>query len=408
MSTDLHLKKTSSVRGTLVGLPASKSVSNRVLILDALCGSQSKLRNLSEARDTVLMQKLLKSSEPVLDVMDAGTTMRFLTAFNAISGRSIHITGTDRMKERPIEPLVTALRTIGAEIKYTGREGYPPIEIVGFSGQKSHEVTVPGNLSSQFISALMMIGPALPKGLLIRLSGQIGSRPYIRMTEALMNLFAAKVRFEGSEIEILSGGLKPVDYSIEPDWSAASYWYAFTGLAEDADLFLPGNFIDSFQGDQVMEKIGVELGVKTEKTADGLSLRKTKAASNLEWDFSDCPDLAQTVVPWSAANGIGGIYTGLESLRIKETDRISALQQEIAKFGGSLIETEKGRWTLKPASTTIQGSFAFQTYHDHRMAMGLAPLATKCNVTIQDPSVVNKSYPRFWEDVRRAGIVTEP
>ncbi|MBM3178372.1 MAG: 3-phosphoshikimate 1-carboxyvinyltransferase [Bacteroidetes bacterium] len=404
MSTDLELKKTSNIKGNVSGLPSSKSVSNRVLILDALTGGKSKLGNLSEARDTALMQKLLKSEESVLNVMDAGTTMRFLTAFYSISGQQKLLTGTDRMKERPIAPLVNALRTIGADIQYTEKEGFPPVRIQGFSGQKSREVSVPGNLSSQFISALMMIGPVLPQGLIIRLEGHIGSKPYIRMTEAMMKMFSAKVSFEGHTIEIEPSPLRSVDYQVEPDWSAASYWYAFTSMAESANIFLPGNFTHSFQGDQVMETIGQSLGVKTEREAGGLRLSKTDHHHKLEWDFNDCPDLAQTVLPICAVKGITGHFTGLESLRIKETDRILALQTELAKIGAFLEEPSTGNWKLIPSKNPIPEILSFKTYHDHRMAMGLAPLCTLTKVVIEDPSVVNKSYPRFWEDVRRCGI----
>ena len=404
MSIDLQLKKTSDLSGKITGLPSSKSVSNRVLILDALAGGKSRLNNLSEARDTVLMQKLLRSDESVLNVMDAGTTMRFLTAYYSISGQQKLLTGTERMKERPIAPLVKALQLIGANLQYTEKEGFPPVQIQGFGGQKSKEVTVPGNLSSQFISALMMIGPVLPQGLIIRLEGQIGSKPYIQMTEAMMKMFSAKLKFEGHTIEIEPSTLKPVDYQVEPDWSAASYWYAFTSLANKAEIFLPGNFTHSFQGDQVMESIGRSLGVKTERQSDGLRLIKIDHQQKVEWDFNDCPDLAQTVLPICAVKGITGNFTGLESLRIKETDRILALQTELAKVGAILEENAKGNWKLIPAKYPLPETLSFKTYHDHRMAMGLAPLCTLTNVIIEDPLVVNKSYPRFWEDVRRCGV----
>jgi len=407
MFPNLIIKSQNNPGGIISGLPASKSVSNRVLVLDALCGRKSVLTNLSDARDTVLMTRLVDSADTTIDVMDAGTTMRFLTAFYSISGSRRIMTGTDRMKERPIRPLVDALRTIGADIRYLGREGYPPLEILGFSGQKTREVTVPGNLSSQFISALMMIGPALPNGLVIRLEGHVGSRPYITMTEAMIRMFGGSTRFEDNVIEIAAGGLKPVTYAVEPDWSAASYWFSFCALSESGRFTLPGNFSLSFQGDQVMGEIGTMTGVKSVRSSTSLELEKCDHLSHIEWDFTDCPDLAQTVAPLCAFKGITGTFTGLESLRIKETDRIAALQAELSKTGAELTEPSKGVWKLKPANRTSGYALEVATYHDHRMAMGFAPLATRLDVAIEDRAVVNKSYPKFWDDVRSAGFELE-
>ena len=399
----LHISPQSTVSGIVSGLPASKSVSNRVLILDALSGSTSAISNLSEARDTRLMTTLVKSSEKEINVLDAGTTMRFLTAYYAISGSNRIMTGTDRMKERPIYPLVDALRSIGAEIRYLGKEGYPPLEILGFNGQKSNEVTVPGNLSSQYISALMMIGPALPSGLRIHLTGQVGSRPYIEMTAEMIRMFGGTIDFTGDRIEILSGRLHPVRYTVEPDWSAASYWFSFCALAETSELTLPGNFEQCFQGDQVICDAAAMLGVHSERSGRQLILRKSNHKYQIEWDFTDCPDLAQTILPLCAMKGISGKFTGLESLRIKETDRILALQNELAHIGASLTEPTTGSWQLTPGNV-IPAQVSIRTYHDHRMAMGFAPWATKIPVVIEDRSVVNKSYPRFWEDMVNLGF----
>lgn len=336
--------------------------------------------------------------------MDAGTTMRFLTAYFAITGKNKILTGTARMKERPIAPLVNALRHLGADIRYTEKDGYPPIEIIGFGGQKNKTVTVPGNLSSQFISALMMIGPSLPQGLVIQLEGHIGSRPYIIMTELLLKAFGGQCRFENRTIEILPGGLKPTAYTIEPDWSAASYWYSFCALADEAEISLAGEFHHSTQGDQVMAEIGKQIGVKSEVEDGTLRLTKTGHQQVLEWNFNDCPDLAQTVVPLCAMKGISGKFVGLESLRIKETDRIAALQTEIEKFEAALIELKTGIWELIPSTQKWKNSYDFKTYHDHRQAMGFAPLATKFQVSFDDKTVVNKSYPRYWEDLKSAGF----
>lgn len=402
--TGITIERHSSVKGKVFGLPSSKSVSNRALVLNALSGNGSQLFNLSEARDTQLMNSLIHNDAKVIDVMDAGTTMRFLTAYFAVSGKNKIMTGTPRMKERPIAPLVNALRHLGAEIDYLEKDGYPPVEIKGFTGQKNTMVKVPGNLSSQFISALMMIGPALPNGLTIELEGHIGSRPYIVMTELLLKAFGAKCTFENRTIAIQSGGLSPITYTIEPDWSAASYWYGFCALADEAEISLVGAFHQSTQGDQVMAELGKLVGIKSEVLDGHLRLTKTTHQPILEWNFNDCPDLAQTIVPLCAMKGITGKFTGLESLRIKETDRIAALQAEIGKFGAALTEPQTGFWELIPSKGNWSDQYVFKTYHDHRMAMGFAPLATQFGVSFDDKSVVNKSYPRYWDDLISVGF----
>lgn len=408
MNPSIDIKRNSKVVGDVKGLPSSKSVSNRALVLSALSGgNQSQLHNLSEARDTVLMKSLINNENKVIDVMDAGTTMRFLTAYFCVSGKNKILTGTARMKERPISPLVNALRQLGADIDYLEKDGYPPIEIKGFGGQKTDRVKVPGNLSSQFISALMMIGPALPKGLTIEMEGHIGSRPYITMTELLLKAFGGESKFNDRTIEIQSGGLKPSIYTIEPDWSAASYWFSFCALAETSELRLSGEFGSSTQGDRVMAEIGRRIGVKSEVRDGHLLLTKMDSLKALEWDFNDCPDLAQTVIPLCAIKSIQGNFSGMESLRIKETDRIYALQTELGKIGAELKENN-GRWQLIPAKGNYKSQYEFATYHDHRMAMGIAPLATKFGISFDDRLVVNKSYPRYWDDMKAVGFELNP
>lgn len=404
LDTSITLQRNSIVKGIVSGLPSSKSVSNRALVLNALAGGRSQLNNLSEARDTRLMEQLIASSEKEINVMDAGTTMRFLTAYFAITNQNKILNGTPRMQERPIAPLVDALKTLGADIRYLGKEGYPPIEILGFSGQKSSFVKVPGNLSSQFISALMMVGPMLPDGLTLELQGHIGSRPYIEMTKSLLEHFGATCTFVKNVVTIAPGGLKPREFTVEPDWSATSYWFGFCALAAESELTLKGDFTHSTQGDQVMREIGPRLGVKSEMVQGGLKLSKIAHHPTLEWNFTDCPDLAQTVLPICAVKGIQGKFTGLESLRIKETDRIAALQAELGKLGTLLTEPSQGQWLLTPCKLPFADSYQFNTYHDHRMAMGLAPLATHFNIAFDDKTVVNKSYPRFWDDVASVGF----
>jgi 3-phosphoshikimate 1-carboxyvinyltransferase len=401
----VSLKRSTSLFGTPQQLPSSKSISNRALILKALAGNPTSLSNLSSARDTRLMEALVSSNDHLIDVMDAGTTMRFLTSYFSVSGKKKLITGTDRMKQRPIGLLVDALRKLGAEIIYKGADGFPPIETLGFSSQKTDQIEIPGNVSSQYISALMMVAPTLPQGLSIKLTGEVGSIPYIRMTAALMKDFGAEVEmdFTKNEIAVKSGGYKPSSVTVEADWSAASYWFSFVGLAEKAEITLNKVTKESLQGDRAIVEIMDQLGVKSEFLGTTLKLSKSSSKSHLTYDFKDCPDLAQTVIPFCAAKGITCDLTGLESLPIKETDRIAALQNEIKKIGAELTEPTKGKWKVTPGKNSTS-PINIRTYHDHRMAMGFAPWAALTDLEIEAPEVVNKSYPGFWEDVMSVGI----
>lgn len=407
LTSYISIKANSIIRGTISELSSSKSISNRALLLQALSNNQSVVSNLSVARDTQLMERLVSSMESLIDVLDAGTTMRFLTAYFALSGKSKIMTGTDRMKERPIALLVDALRKIGASIDYKEKEGFPPIETKGFNGQLADQLQIPGNVSSQYISALMMVAPILPKGLTILLQGKIGSIPYIRMTAELMKQFGIEpfLDFNKGLIKIQHSKFKKADIIVEADWSSASYWFAFVALAKQAELTLPKVSEKSLQGDRVIVDIMDQLGVKTLFTNGNAVLSKKEATKNLSWDFKDCPDLAQTVLPVCAAKGISGNFTGLESLRIKETDRITALQNELRKIGAVLSEPATGNWQLETRSIPTQ-SITIQTYHDHRMAMGFAPLATIQDLKIESPEVVNKSYPGFWRDMNTVGFET--
>lgn len=398
----VSLQHTASLQGTVHHLPSSKSISNRALILHALAGSRGNLLNLSDANDTVVMQRLLSSQDEVLNVEDAGTVMRFLTAYFAIGNQSKILTGTARMKERPIGILVDALRSLGATIAYLERDGYPPLKISSFKSQVTNTIRVKGDVSSQFISALMMIAPCLPKGLNIELVGKIGSRPYIEMTASLMRKFGATVLFTDATIEIGHQKLSIDQFTIEGDWSAASYWFACVALGKEAALVLPNMTLRSLQGDKVIVDMMESLGVICEPRGDKLFLQKKEHRPTFQWDFTDCPDLAQTIAVVCAAKGIRGSFTGLESLRIKETDRIFALQQELKKINASLVEKD-GTWLLIP-STTLPEHILVNSYHDHRMAMAFAPLATCMKLDIEEPSVTRKSYPKFWDDLRSIGI----
>jgi 3-phosphoshikimate 1-carboxyvinyltransferase len=405
LKSSLLIKHKKSLRGTADLLPASKSISNRVLIMDALSGSQSRLHNLSDANDTQLMIKLVRSDDKVIDVEDAGTTMRFLTAYFAITMQEKILTGTQRMKERPIGILVEALHSLGADIAYPEKHGYPPLHLKGFSGQKTATIKIRGDVSSQFISALMMVGPVLPQGLTLELQGKIGSRPYIEMTAALMKEFGVAANFTGNTITIMPQVYRSAEFTVESDWSAASYWFAFAALAEDAEIFLPRISLDSLQGDRAVVEIMEQLGVVANISGNKLKLTKGTPSKNISWDFTHSPDLAQTIAVVCAAKGIAGSFTGLESLRIKETDRIAALQNELGKIGSSLHE-HTGSWTLVP-SQKLPASALFNTYKDHRMAMAFAPLATRMEVTIENPGVVKKSYPRFWDDIASFGFTID-
>jgi 3-phosphoshikimate 1-carboxyvinyltransferase len=402
LNTKIHLKRTTVLKGTASLLPASKSIANRALIISALSGNRSVLDNLSDANDTQLMLRLVNSADEIIDVEDAGTTMRFLTAYFSITGKQKKLTGTHRMKERPIGILVDALRALGCNVNYLEQEGFPPVQTSGFAGQKTNHLEIRGDVSSQYISALMMIAPILPQGLHLKLTGKIGSRPYIEMTAALMRQFGASVRFENDTVSVDAKSYTPSTLTVESDWSAVSYWFAFAALAEQAEILLPRLQTDSLQGDSVITQIMTNLGVNAVFENGILRLTKTKILQEVRWDFTHCPDLAQTVAVICAAKGIKGVFTGLESLRIKETDRIAALQQELAKIGGELLE-DSSVWTLVP-SKKLPAVASFQTYKDHRMAMAFAPLATLMDVMIENPDVVKKSYPNFWNDIQSFGF----
>ncbi|HEY3402834.1 MAG TPA: 3-phosphoshikimate 1-carboxyvinyltransferase [Ohtaekwangia sp.] len=403
MSTNLHITRTNVLQGTASLLPASKSINNRALIIKALAGGTSELHNLSDANDTQLMLRLVNSNDKVIDVEDAGTTMRFLTAFFAVSGKNKVLTGTSRMKERPIGILVDALRKIGAEISYLEKDGYPPIETKGFTAQKSSSIQIRGDISSQFISALMMVAPTLPSGLTLEFVGKVGSRPYIEMTAAIMKHFGVSSQLLADRVIITPQKYKAASFTVESDWSGASYWFAFAALADKAEILLPKLSLQSLQGDSVIVKIMDKLGVNAAMEDNLLKLTKKDHQNEIIWDFTHCPDLAQTVAVVCVAKGIKGSFTGLESLRIKETDRIAALQNELRKIGGDLIEIDNAHWTVKPSSQ-LPSSASFATYKDHRMAMAFAPLATLMNVEIENRDVVRKSYPNYWNDLKSFGF----
>ncbi|MVM41768.1 3-phosphoshikimate 1-carboxyvinyltransferase [Spirosoma sp. HMF3257] len=397
------------VRAT-IPLASSKSESNRALIIDALTGFQCDLKNLSTARDTQTMIRLLKSQDPTADVLDAGTTMRFLTAYFAVTGQQKIMTGTPRMCERPIGILVDALRALGADITYLEKEGYPPMQIKGFRSSETNRISIRGDVSSQYISALVMIAPLLPNGLTLELTGAIGSRPYIEMTLEQMAYFGADVQADWEQ-KTITIGPKPYTakpYAIESDWSGASYWYSVAALAQDetAEITLLGLKAKSLQGDSAIVDIMRSLGVESTFTESGVRLTKCPARESLAWDFTDCPDLAQTVAVCAAVKGVTLHLTGIESLKIKETDRVAALQAELQKIGAELVELDPNhRYEVHQLPTSHTVPATIKTYDDHRMAMAFAPVAMREEISIEEPRVVDKSYPSFWEDMATVATV---
>lgn len=432
----------------LVVLPASKSISNRALIINALSGAGVVPGNVSDCDDTRVMVRALAglnssgeaqhstgcgqettagcvhnapAGTDVVDIMAAGTAMRFLTAFFSVTDGERILTGTERMRHRPIAILVDALRQLGADISYEGEEGFPPLRIRGrkLSGG---EVSLAGNVSSQYISAMLMIGPVMKDGLTLTLTGGVVSRPYIDMTLGIMRTFGAKASFEGNVIKVEPTGYKAVPYYIENDWSASSYWYEMVALTPDSTVCLPGLFGESLQGDQGVKDIFAKLGVQTvfetseggAEDADqssGGSCATTDArqcvrlmhtgerVERLDIDMLRVPDLAQTVVVTCAMLGVPFRITGLQSLKIKETDRIAALRTELGKLGYAIGEENDSVLFWDGERSEKAEDASIDTYEDHRMAMSFAPCCqTLGEVVINNPEVVSKSYPGFWDD----------
>ena len=400
---------TGSISGS-IRLDGSKSISNRALILRSLSGHKTDLFGISDAEDTRRLQKLLESDAQILDAGHAGTTFRFLTAYLTLGERSRILTGSKRMQQRPIGPLVDILNALGARITYLQNDGYPPLKIEPSEfNEQAAVVQIDSSISSQFVSAVMMIGPYLPGGLRLQMMGHTVSTPYIAMTMHLMRTFGAEVAWHDDLIEI-----EPIHYApreslhVEADWSAASYYYACCALAKEAQVELVGLHKDSTQGDAIFPQMMTQFGVETEFTERGIYLTKSAAnrADRFEYDFTGCPDLGQTVLALCAAQNRHCRISGLQTLRIKETDRIAAMQFELAKIGASLIEESAGTVALSARSGWMEGP-VFKTYQDHRMAMALAPLGLINPVIIQNPTVVRKSYPAFWTDLESLGFDLE-
>jgi len=396
-----------------VSLPASKSISNRALIIYSLAGGSILPQNLSDCDDTSVMINALRDMPEIIDIKAAGTAMRFMTAYLSVMKGTHVLTGTERMKHRPIGILVDALRHLGADISYVGEEGYPPLRITGQS-LRGGELVLPGNVSSQYISALLMIGPALKDGLTLKLQGDVISRPYIDLTLWMMREFGADVEWTGADtIKVKAQPYVAREYFIENDWSGASYWYEMVALSQDkeAEVRLSGLMDGSKQGDSSVRYIFSLLGVKTifETKEEGVpqmvTLRKSgRRVPRLEYDFVNSPDLAQTFVVACAMMGVKFHFRGLRTLKIKETDRIEALKAEMKKLGFVIHDKNDSELFWDGERCEPAADMSIDTYEDHRMALAFAPIALVQSVTINNPEVVTKSYPSFWTDMETAGF----
>jgi 3-phosphoshikimate 1-carboxyvinyltransferase len=403
--------KVTATQNSITGriqLPSSKSISNRVLIINALCFNPYPLRNLSDSDDTRVLQEALVSNSKRFDVGHAGTAMRFLTAFLSKIAGEWEVTGSDRMKQRPIGILADALNKLGARIEYMGKQGFPPLKIYG-SHLKGTLLELDGSISSQYISALLMIAPTIENGLILKLTGNITSRSYIELTLELMQQFGIRNIWNENVITVPEQNYLPVEFIVEADWSGASYWYEIMALADRGEVLLENLRLGSQQGDAAIAGWFEQFGVKSVQTKEGVLVTKMPSVQpeRLETDFIENPDVAQTMACLCVSKKIPFHFTGLKTLKIKETDRIAALQNELKKFGAYVWEPAEGElaWDGVQDVTTLEKSPVIHTYHDHRMALAFAPMALAgVQPLIEDPMVVTKSYPGFWDDLKKTGF----
>jgi 3-phosphoshikimate 1-carboxyvinyltransferase len=391
-----------------VNLPSSKSISNRALIINALSYSPYPLLNLSDSDDTRVLEVALNSNNNKFDIGHAGTAMRFLTAYLAKIVGEWEITGSERMQQRPIGILVDALKSLGAQIEYTKNEGFPPLKIFG-SHLTGKTIELDGSISSQYISALLLIAPTIENGLTLKLKGEITSRSYIDLTLKLMAKFGIQYRWEGNEITVPEQNYFARDFTVEADWSGASYWYEILSLCDSGEILLKNLELESLQGDANIAGWFTQFGVISIQKTDGVLLTKNDNISpeKLVHDFIENPDVAQTMACLCVAKKIPFHFSGLKTLKIKETDRISALQNELAKFGAEISEPEHGElaWNGKINFNIQSKEPVIETYHDHRMALAFAPMALAgFPVKINDSTVITKSYPGFWKDLKTVGF----
>ena len=399
--------KFNKFKNNVITLNSSKSESNRLLIIQALSKEIINIKNLSNANDTIILKNLLnKNPNSIWNIEDAGTTMRFLTSFLSLKKNEVKITGSKRMEKRPIAILVNALNEIGAKIKYLKKEGYPPIYIKNKISQKINSIQIKGNISSQYISSLLLIAPILKNGIKIKIVEPFYSKPYVEMTLSLMKNFGIKYKWNKNKIKITNQKYLSGSYKIESDWSAASYWYSIISINDHIrSLKLIGLRKNSFQGDKIIADIMKNIGVYTRFERDGISLIKnSNLESTKEINFKNCPDLAQTILVIAAVKKIKLKLKGLESLKIKETDRLIAMKKELKKIGCNFYEAND-EWILEKRNNKLPKKLIINTYKDHRVAMSFASLSSKLELVIRDPEVVNKSYPNFWNDLDSIGYV---
>jgi len=409
MNPSIVIKKSQISAEETINLTGSKSESNRALIISALSKGKVIIKNLSSAADTVTLNGILnhESEHPkTVNVGPAGTAMRFLTAYFSLKGEKVEITGSDRMKKRPIGTLVDALRTLGADISYQEEDGFPPVLINGAFDQKTSHILIRGDISSQFITALLLVASSLPKGVDLEIMDELTSKPYVEMTLSMLKQCGINHTWEKDNIAILPQQFQSTTLTIEPDWSAASYWYSVVALSENTKVHIPNLKKNSLQGDSEIAEIMFLFGVETTYLENGITIEKVGHEIKPQLlDFKECPDLAQTVIVCSALLGKEFSFSGLETLKIKETDRIFALQTELAKIGVKLIETQADVYQLNCEEVNIPEEIMVATYEDHRMAMAFAPMAMIIkNVTIEEAKVVEKSYPHFWDDFKKIGF----
>ena len=401
----LHLTTSKRKINSSIAISGSKSESNRLLILQQLFNG-FEIDNLSDSDDAVHMQHALNSKEELVDIGHAGTAMRFLTAYFAVKQeREVVLTGSHRMQNRPIEILVNALQDLGAQISYEDKVGYPPIRIKGVKLNKS-KVQIHGNVSSQYISALMLIAGSLPRGLEIELLGEITSVPYIDMTLKLLHQLGVEANFEGQFITIkpFTGTLEK-NVVVESDWSSASYFYSIIALSDiNSSVTLTAYKEDSLQGDSCLAEIYTHFGVETTFKEHSITITKIRETKNnrLVLDLRNAPDIAQTIAVTCFGLGIACSLTGLHTLKIKETDRLVALENELTKLGGEISITDESLALEK--SNQINKNIAIETYKDHRMAMAFAPLALRTSIKILDANVVTKSFRSFWDNMQQIGF----
>ena len=406
MISVLHPSRVIKVGLSLTG---SKSITNRLLILRNIYPSLT-IKNKSRSEDSVVLENALKSSSNIKDINHAGTAMRFLTAFYSIlEDKEIIIKGSKRMHERPIYPLIDCLKLIGADISYLEKDGFPPIKIKG-KKLNFKKVEISSNISSQFISAILLVAPKLVGGLVIELKGELISKPYVKMTLSLLNNLGIKTSFEGKLIKVENlEKIQEKCINVESDWSSASYWYSIVAFSKRAEVRLNNFYKKSIQGDSVLVKYYKELGVDTKFVENKIILTKIKdftPPKHLTLNLVDSPDLAQTIAVTCFGLKIHCFLDGLQTLNIKETKRLNALKNELTKLGANVQVTESSLKIFE--AQKLKKNIIINTYHDHRMAMSFAPLSLKIPISIENPNVVVKSYPGFWDDLKKAGFIIKP